>query len=274
MDVENKDLITGGLPLNSEDFVKPEEVKQNKSKLLAALGNINRLHNAQQESIRKAEEQEAEATKLEDSKVELEDYILEKDIEHGEDELMFKNDNVVSTTESLSPTDAEMEQMNVAENNAEPEVMENPNTAEETPVYAVDEKSKKGKKSKAGKKERVRLCSDEEVKAGKGVAWLSYILFFIPLLINGKNNFVRHHANEGFEVLLIDILGAGLICVGHFLQSNNSLITLALLVASVLGVVLLILTTLTKIVLIIMALSGKEGRSPWFWNIKFIKLKK
>lgn len=276
MDEQNKDLITGGLPLSSTDFVKVEEVKANKSKLLVALGKINKMHSAQQENIRRAEEAQAEAEKSEETAVELDDYILSKDIQRGdEQEVMFRNDNVVSTTESLTPSDAEMVQAGISEENAEQPTVDEPIQMEEQkdePVYVVDENDKKGKKKRIKKHER--QCSDEEIKEGKGVAWLAYILFFIPLMFKGKNNFVRHHANEGLEVFLIDILGAGLICVGKFLTSENSLITLALLVASVLGVVLLILTTITKIVLIVMTLAGKEARSPWFWNIKFIKLKK
>ena len=211
-----------------------------------------------------------------DETVRLDDYILAKDIQKDgskptSDEVIFQNDNVVSTD---TPEAMNME----PDNYATPTVSENTAITEEPkqeePVYVVGEKGKKGKKNKKAKKQYVRVSTDEEVKEGKGVAWLAYILFFIPLLIKRNNNFVRHHANEGFEVFLIDILGVALFVVGYVLKSENSWLTLALMVSLIAGVVLLVLTTITKIVLIIMSLAGKEARSPWFWNIRFIRPKK
>ena len=275
MDQKNNDLIKGGLPLSSDDFVDKSKMKEDKLKILAAIGNINRLHSAQQQKVSDAEAKAVAETKV-DETVRLDDYILAKDIQKDgskptSDEVIFQNDNVVSTD---TPEAMNMEPDNyitptVSENTA---ITEEPK--QEEPVYVVDEKGKKGKKNKKAKKQYVRVSTDEEVKEGKGVAWLAYILFFIPLLIKRNNNFVRHHANEGFEVFLIDILGVALFVVGYVLKSENSWLTLALMVSLIAGVVLLVLTTITKIVLIIMSLAGKEARSPWFWNIRFIRPKK
>jgi len=277
MEQKNNDLIKGGLPLSSDDFVDKGKMKEDKLKILAAINNINRLHSAQQQKAAEVEEK-PEVQAEQDSTVSLDDYILAKDIqkdtsEPTRDEMIFQNDNVVSTDEPNEAMNLEPEPATYDT----PIATENANIEEAKPaepVYVVGEEDKKGKKKKKGRKERVRVSTDEEVKEGKGVAWLSYILFFIPLLFKRNNNFVRHHANEGFEVFLIDVLGVALFLVGYMLKSENSWLTLALMVSLIAGVVLVALTTVTKIVLIFMSLAGKEARSPWFWNIRFIRPKK
>lgn len=133
----------------------------------------------------------------------------------------------------------------------------NPN---KKPKYKVLDK-------KVGKDGKIRqpqgTSSKEEIKAGRGVAWLAYILFFIPLLLNGKNSFVRWHANEGLELNLLDILGAGLLVSGWLLKSENIVLSTVYLAMVTVGAIIIALTTFTKLIMIIFCLSGKEARNPW-----------
>lgn len=282
MEQKNEDLIKGGLLLSSEDFGEPTKVKENKNKLLAAINNINRLHAEQQENIKKQEEAEKLAEQPEE--VKLDEYILSKDIQSDENkgEVMFTNDNVVdpnateTSSEGFEPVEMAEAPTASTEEQQTPTMDETDGTpANEQPMYVVGEADKKGKNGKKDKKLKkkvyVRNATDEEVKEGKGVAWLSYILFFIPLLIKGKNNYVRHHANEGLEIFIIDILAVALFCVGYIVKNDNTWINLVLMISLIAGVVLLILTTITKIVMIFMCIAGKEARTPWLGHIKFIK---
>ncbi len=330
MDEKNEDLILGGLPLSSSDFVEPEKAAENKNKILAAISNINKIHAERQATANAAIANEIKATKQEE--VNLDNYILSKDINRNDEPTTVQNESNSEETNSAIVTETEPQQneeindvlsafipadmqsentaptaqdgagepmfvdnpvdpmvaQNVADanngyneqsaeqfdqNSATPlDVNANENSGEQ-PMFVVGEEEKSDKKGKKEKKKKhENKCTPEEIKQGKSIAWLAYILFFIPLLINRKNNFVRHHANEGMEVFFIDILGAALIVVGKIVKpGENSIINLLLMISLIAGVVLLILTTLTKLVLIVMSLLGKEARSPWMWNIKFIK---
>ena len=330
MDEKNEDLILGGLPLSSSDFVEPEKAAENKNKILAAISNINKIHAERQATANAAIANEVKATKQEE--VNLDNYILSKDINRNDEPTTVQNESNSEETNSAIVTETEPQQNEEindvlsafipadmqGENTAptaqdgagEPMFVDNPvdpmvaqnvadtnngyneqsaeqfdqnsatpldvNASEnsgEQPMFVVGEEEKSDKKGKKEKKKKhENKCTPEEIKQGKSIAWLAYILFFIPLLINRKNNFVRHHANEGMEVFFIDILGAALIVVGKIVKpGENSIINLLLMISLIAGVVLLILTTLTKLVLIVMSLLGKEARSPWMWNIKFIK---
>ena len=138
------------------------------------------------------------------------------------------------------------------------------------PQYIVNEKDKKGKR---GKKEKLApTCTKEEIKEGKGVAWLAYIVFFLPLLFKKNNPFVRWHANEGLELFFMDILGVGFFCIGWFLKSNNAYITALYLVSLTVGAILIILSIFTRIMMIFFTLAGKEAQHPWFFKkFRFIK---
>lgn len=130
---------------------------------------------------------------------------------------------------------------------------------QEEPIYVVDEK-------KGRRKGHDPVSTNEEIKEGKSVAWLAYIIFFIPLLFKGKNAFVRWHANEGIELFLLDILGAGLFCVGWFVKSTNEIYTLLLLASLTAGTVIIALSVFTRIIMIPFALAGKEVQHPWLFH--------
>lgn len=110
-----------------------------------------------------------------------------------------------------------------------------------------------------------------DIAETKKWAWLAYLLFFIPLLFKPKSQFVRHSANEGLLINIVDIIGIVCIVCGAMITSSV-LVTQGLLLAlSIIGWILLILTTVTKIFMIIVTLSGKCVSTPWFWNIKIIR---
>lgn len=130
-------------------------------------------------------------------------------------------------------------------------------TTQEEPKYVIDD----GKKQK-----HTPVSTNEEIKSGKGIAWLAYIIFFIPLLFNRQNKYIRWHANEGFELFILDILGAGLFCVGWFVKSSNELYTILLLASLTAGAVIIAISVFTRIIMIPFALAGKEVQHPWLFH--------
>ena len=172
----------------------------------------------------------------------------------------FADNNQAPQNNDITPVYVE-ESSNGAEFTPQEFVLDGDNHQNEKPKYMVNNKDASGKDKKS--KYPQSVSSKEDIKAGKGVAWLAYILFFIPLLFNGKNPFVRWHANEGLELNLLDILGAGLLVAGWLLKSDNVLISTIYLMMVTIGAIIIALTTFTKLVMIIFCLSGKEARNPW-----------
>lgn len=105
----------------------------------------------------------------------------------------------------------------------------------------------------------------------KNIAWLAYILFFIPLLINKTSPFVRHHANEGLEINVVDFVAAILLILGATLPTATAWVGLLSVIFTVIGVVLLVLTTVTKLYMIVSTLHGKTVSTPWMWDLRIIK---
>ncbi len=110
-----------------------------------------------------------------------------------------------------------------------------------------------------------------DVQQTKRYAWLAYILFFIPLLINRNSPFVRHHANEGLEINIFDFIGALLLILGAAVKSSILWVQLLMIIFTIVGIILLTLTTVTKIYMIFSTLKGKAVTTPWFWNLRIIK---
>lgn len=128
------------------------------------------------------------------------------------------------------------------------------------------------------KKQRVRVINSndavitpEDIRESKKYAWLAYILFFIPLLINRENAYVRHNANEGLEMNICDLLAGILILLNAVLDIDSIIGSFLLLIGSIVGIGILILTTITKIYMIFAVLCGKRANTPWFWSIRMIR---
>lgn len=112
-----------------------------------------------------------------------------------------------------------------------------------------------------------------EIREAKGYAWLGYLLFFLPLLINRNNRFARIHANEGLELNMVEILG-GLLLLPYFLLTNleGTWHTVTFIMALA-GIVLLGMCVLTIIPMMICAMCGLQFQTPWLWKRRIIKVK-
>ena len=111
-----------------------------------------------------------------------------------------------------------------------------------------------------------------EIRETKSFAWLAYILFFLPLLINKKNRFVRLHANEGLELNIMEIVGA-LLIVPYFVITDATGVLATVTVACALaGIVIIGMCALTIIPMIISAMFGLHFQNPWLWKKRIIKV--
>ena len=142
------------------------------------------------------------------------------------------------------------------------------------PTIVPEEKVKPVKE----KKQRVRVLNSkdavitpEDIRESRAYAWLAYILFFIPVLINRDNAYVRHNANEGLEMNICDLLAGIVILLNTFLNISNILVSFFLMLGSIVGIGVLVLTTITKLYMIFAALFGKVANTPWFWSIRMIR---
>lgn len=120
--------------------------------------------------------------------------------------------------------------------------------------------------------EKIKL-DKMEILAGKKVAWLAYILFFIPLLFKKRNRFVRLHANEGLELNIMELI-AGILIGQYFLLPtltalSETLATISL-IGGVIGAGLAGACILTIPFMIIFALCGKQAENPWLWHKRIL----
>lgn len=112
-----------------------------------------------------------------------------------------------------------------------------------------------------------------EIREAKSYAWLAYLLFFIPLLINRRNRFVRVHANEGLELNIIEILGILLLIPFFTLTNLDGTMHTVTFVLVLAGIVLLGMCALTIIPMMICAMCGLQFQTPWLWKKRMIKVK-
>ena len=111
-----------------------------------------------------------------------------------------------------------------------------------------------------------------EIRETKAFAWLAYILFFLPLLINKNNRFVRIHANEGLELNIIEILAVILLVPYFLLPDATGTLHTVIIVMALAGLVLAGLCVLTVIPMIIFAMCGCQFQTPWLWKKRLIKV--
>jgi len=151
------------------------------------------------------------------------------------------------------------------------EIMEINNDPGE-PLYVLDEKDigTRGKKKGA----EYSNVSGNDVKSGKIMAWLAYIVFFLPLLFMGKNTFVKHHANNGLCYNILDAVGIGLIFldkIKYFQDNDNKWINLSVMIASIVGFMIIVLMALIKIISILLSWAGREVKNPVLKKFKVFK---
>lgn len=133
------------------------------------------------------------------------------------------------------------------------------------------EKAPKEKKERKRRADYIELSPDE-VKSGKGVAWLAYILFFLPLIFKGKNRFVRIHANEGLDLNIAEIIGAGLMIPFFVMKDLAGATEIAVYVAAILGAVILVACAITIIPVMIASMCGAQFQIPWLLRKRIIRV--
>ena len=150
----------------------------------------------------------------------------------------------------------------------------NGGSMEETEIR--EEEAPKAKKEKKQHEPRRRAdyidLSPEEVKAGRGVAWLAYILFFIPLMFKGKNRFVRIHANEGLDLNIAELVGGLLILPFFLLKDLTGAAEIAVYAAAILGLVILVACAITIIPVMIGSICGAQFQIPWLFRKRMIRV--
>ena len=127
------------------------------------------------------------------------------------------------------------------------------------------------KPPKPEKPGREKISLDKmEVREGRGVAWMAYILFFIPLLFKRGNRFVRLHANSGLKLNLIEILGGVLFSLQFFLKNVTGTLQTVVTLSGVVGLILLAACVITLPIMIIYAMFGGNFQVPWLWKKRMI----
>jgi hypothetical protein len=111
-----------------------------------------------------------------------------------------------------------------------------------------------------------------EVREAKSYAWLAYILFFIPMLINKKNRFVLVHANEGLDLNIMELLGTLLILPYFILSDATGTLATVSFYCVLAGVVILGMCAITILPMIICAMFGLQFQVPWLWKRRLIKV--
>lgn len=113
-----------------------------------------------------------------------------------------------------------------------------------------------------------------EVISGRKIAWMAYLLFFIPLLIKKNNRFVRIHANEGLELNLMEILSGLLVgqyfLLPKFVETLSSTWSMVSFVACMVGAGLLGACIITCLIALIASLFGNQHQTPWLWKRRII----
>ena len=131
------------------------------------------------------------------------------------------------------------------------------------------EEIQKGKKTYKLKKYKKDIIPEDKIQ-GRKVAWLAYILFFIPLMFMGNNTFVRHHANEGLELNIMEIVAAILIVPFFVIQAQTETIMYVLVIMLICGIMLALVLAIAMLMSIIFSLCGQTSNLPFFWGFRFI----
>ncbi|MGN0961225.1 MAG: hypothetical protein ACI4PF_03390 [Christensenellales bacterium] len=185
----------------------------------------------------------------------------------------------ISTTNTTMPESQNDYSTKIDNSVFTPETMQQPSEQQtsEQPItiqQPTPNKNDDKKRERKTKKNSGYIDLDEsEIASGRKIAWLAYLLFFIPLLFKRKNRFVRIHANEGLELNLMEILG-GILIAQYFLLPNwveiVGVVATISMIGAILGAVLVGACALTIIPMMISALCGKQFQTPWLWKKRMI----
>lgn len=112
-----------------------------------------------------------------------------------------------------------------------------------------------------------------EIREGRGVAWLAYILFFIPLLFNRQNRYVRLSANNGLRLNLIELIGGILFSLQFFIKNVSDKVQIAITCCGIAGLAILGACAIMIIPMIIYTMFGGQFNMPWLWKKRMIRVK-
>ncbi|MBE5757882.1 MAG: hypothetical protein E7345_03010 [Clostridiales bacterium] len=252
--------IYSGEYIDAQDFVdKPEEVPQEitapveeEVKVSAELIKQDKLLDrvVAREGGAPAEEEQPEVPKITDIP-EMEGGLASKLENKEETPVAPAQDNSVFTPEDNSLKSASEQIVNID----------------------ADKLGKEIKAPKGFKEGREIIKLDKmEIRQGKGIAWMAYILFFIPLLMKKTNRFVRLHANEGLELNIMELLAVILMAPYFLMKTATGTLLTVITIASLVGFVLLVACALTIIPMILGAMFGKTFQNPWLWKKRIIKV--
>lgn len=111
--------------------------------------------------------------------------------------------------------------------------------------------------------------SKQSLPQSRYYAWTAYIIFFLPFIINPKDEFVDYHTNNAIKLLMLDIISFIMIALGLAVKSiTNLFLTMVSLTFIVGAIILLCATTITKIYMIYQSIKGQYTELPIFKNIK------
>lgn len=202
-----------------------------------------------------------------------------------EAELALQNQNIDYIT-SYSPSDGSAQANENTEQQQEVQADNSLFTPEMATLQQASEQitkidpDKLGGDIKAHKEQRKgteKIQLDKmEIISGKKVAWMAYLLFFIPLLFKRRNRFVRLHANEGLELNLMELIGGLLVAqyflLPKFMETINAGLEMGSMIGACLGAALLGASVATAVIMMFCSLFGLANQTPWLWKRRFIKV--
>ena len=130
------------------------------------------------------------------------------------------------------------------------------------------------KPPKEEKRGRETISLDKmEIREGRGVAWMAFILFFIPLLFRRNNRYVRLAANNGLRLNLIEILGGALFALQFFIKDVSDKAQIYITCCSIAGLAILGACAIMILPMIIYTMCGGQFNMPWLWKKRMINVK-
>ena len=117
----------------------------------------------------------------------------------------------------------------------------------------------------AGTTDESASFAAEDIEKNKVVAALSYILFFLPLIICPNSHFGRYHANQGLLLLIASVAGAIILSILSAILALIS--TYLLFISTLLYIVYYIGLTVLVIMGIVNAINGKAKPLPLIGNL-------
>ena len=157
----------------------------------------------------------------------------------------------------FDPERADDSQVVLAEQKTEPENPEQPEQPVEENKSPFENPKYRVKKSKGR--------DDVITTGGRGVAWMAYILFFIPLIFARKKEYVRFHVNQGLMINLNDILAFALVAPKLFdiqIASMGEVLDLVKQILFFVGCLIEVILIVVRIIMMVASIIGSRHRLP------------